>query len=107
MRKRFSGSIMAMAITVAAAISEFVGNSAVQAAVEVPQFRYDPSWPKPLLEGWVLGSVGSVCLDAHDHVFVVTRGEPAPKERNLAMPAPRSSSLMRTATSSIRGAIAR
>src|SRR5262249_33285190 len=56
--------------------------------VEVPQFKYDPFWPKPLPEGWVLGSVGSVCVDAHDHVFVVTRGETAPKERNLAMPAP-------------------
>ena len=27
-------------------------------------------------------------VDAQDHVFVVTRGDPAPKERNLAKPAP-------------------
>src|SRR5579864_3239067 len=57
-------------------------------AVETPQFKYDASWPKPLPEGWVLGSVGSVCVDARDHVFAVTRGEPAPKERGLATPAP-------------------
>jgi len=55
---------------------------------KVPQFKYDASWPKPLPDGWVLGSVGSVCVDARDHVFVLTRGEPALKERGLATPAP-------------------
>ncbi len=53
-----------------------------------PQFRYDPSWPKPLPNRWVLGSVGSVCVDSHDHVFVVTRGVTELKEHNLATPAP-------------------
>ena len=67
---------------------ESVAHSGQSQGVETPQFRYDASWPKPLPEGWVLGSVGSVCVDARDHVFVVTRGEPAPKERNLATPAP-------------------
>lgn len=59
-----------------------------QTARAIPQFRYDATWPKPLPEGWVLGAVGSVCVDANDHVFVLTRGTPAPKERNLATPAP-------------------
>jgi hypothetical protein len=88
MREKFSGSVMAIAIAVAAVIFGFAGHPSVQAAVAVPQFKYDPSWPKPLPEGWVLGSVGSVCVDARDHVFVVTRGAPAPKERGLATPAP-------------------
>ncbi|HEV2984704.1 MAG TPA: hypothetical protein VGX46_09955 [Vicinamibacterales bacterium] len=61
---------------------------AKQQAAGVPQFRYDPFWPKPLPEGWVLGSVGSVCVDAEDHVFAVTRGVPDIKEHNLATPAP-------------------
>src|SRR5215813_13622064 len=87
MRERFRGSIMAAAF-VAAVISAFAGHYSVQAATAVPQFKYDASWPKSLPEGWVLGSVGSVCVDARDHVFVVTRGAPAPKERGLAMPAP-------------------
>ena len=30
--------------------------------VGAPQFKYDPFWPKPLPDGWVLGSVGSVCV---------------------------------------------
>src|ERR1700730_1398142 len=91
MREKFSGSMITVAVAVAAVsvlVSVSVTGASAQATVEVPQFKYDPSWPKPLPEGWVLGSVGSVCVDARDHVFVVTRGEPAPKERNLATPAP-------------------
>src|SRR3984893_16971893 len=91
MREKFSGSMITVAVAVAAVsvlVSVSVTGASAQAAVEVPEFKYDPSWPKPLPEGWVLGSVGSVCVDARDHVFVVTRGEPAPKERNLAVAAP-------------------
>src|SRR5205814_6647855 len=90
MRERFSGSIIAVAIGVAAVsvvISGSIIRASAQTTVKAPQFKYDPSWPKPLPAGWVLGSVGSVCVDARDHVFAVQRGEPAPKERNLAMAA--------------------
>src|SRR4030095_7056194 len=89
--ERFSGSIVAVAVAVtvvSVAISGFVTRASAQGTVGVPQFKYDASWPKPLPEGWVLGAVGSVCVDANDHVFVLTRGVPAPKERNLATPAP-------------------
>jgi hypothetical protein len=70
------------------AIAGGVVSLSVAQAADMPRFKYDANWPKPLPEGWVLGSVGSVCVDAQDHVFVVTRGETAPKERNLATPAP-------------------
>ncbi len=90
MRERFSGSRFGMATAVVALGAIFAGvmPSASAQAAEAPQFKYDPTWPKPLPEGWVLGAVGSVCVDARDHVFVLTRGAPAPKERNLATPAP-------------------
>jgi len=89
MGERFAGPIAVLGIAIAAAVvSGFIAGAAAQSAPDVPQFQYDASWPKPLPEGWVLGAVGSVCVDARDHVFVVTRGEPAPKERNLATPAP-------------------
>ena len=91
MRARFSGTIVAVAVAVAAAsvvVSGVITRVSAQSTVQMPQFKYDASWPKPLPEGWVLGAVGSVCVDARDHVFVLTRGQPAPKERNLATPAP-------------------
>src|ERR1700760_2302171 len=84
--------VRGMAITVLFALTLGVWgwspNQVKAQTAEVPQFKYDAYWPKPLPDGWVLGSVGSVCVDARDHVFVVTRGEPAPKERGLATPAP-------------------
>jgi hypothetical protein len=84
MREKCSGLAVAV-VAAGIAVAAFVMPAS---AAEGPQFKYDASWPKPLPEGWVLGAVGSVCVDARDHVFVVTRGEPAPKERGLATPAP-------------------
>ena len=82
------GTLITILFTVAPGIWCWLPTQVKAQAVEAPQFKYDSSWPKPLPDGWVLGSVGSVCVDARDHVFAVTRGEPAPKERNLATPAP-------------------
>jgi hypothetical protein len=50
-------------------------NSAIQAqsVKNPPQMAVDPSWPKPLPNGWILGQVGGTCIDSQDHVFVVTR----------------------------------
>jgi DNA-binding beta-propeller fold protein YncE len=57
-------------------------------AAGVPQFKYDANWPKPLPEGWGLGSVGTVCVGANDHVFAVTRGIIELRENGLVTPAP-------------------
>jgi hypothetical protein len=42
-------------------------------ALNGPQFEVDPSWPKALPERWVTGELGGVCVDANDHVFVLSR----------------------------------
>jgi DNA-binding beta-propeller fold protein YncE len=54
----------------------------------VPMFKLDPLWPKPLPNNWVTGELGGVCVDAQDHVFIVTRANLSPKERIIATPAP-------------------
>ena len=38
-----------------------------------PHFEVDPFWPKPLPERWFTGELGGVCVDANDHVFVLSR----------------------------------
>lgn len=53
-----------------------------------PHFKVDPFWPQPLPDKWVFGELGGVCVDAHDHVFVLSRGNLWPKEANIATPAP-------------------
>lgn len=44
-------------------------------AVQAPVFEVDPFWPKPLPNGWVLGSTIGVGVDARDHVFIIHRGQ--------------------------------
>jgi sugar lactone lactonase YvrE len=36
----------------------------------VPTFTVDPSWPKELPNGWIMGVVTGVFVDARDHVWV-------------------------------------
>src|SRR4029077_2245316 len=50
-------------------------------AVDVPKFEVEPFWPKPLPARWVTGNVGGVCIDAYDHVFILSRGDLTPKEQ--------------------------
>ena len=40
----------------------------------VPRYVVDPFWPKSLPDGWVTGQVQGTCVDAKDHLFVVTAG---------------------------------
>ena len=61
MRERFSGSMITVAIAMAAVsvlVSVSITGVSAQPTVEVPQFRYDPSWPKPFAGGvgtWIGG----------------------------------------------------
>jgi DNA-binding beta-propeller fold protein YncE len=53
-----------------------------------PSYEVDPSWPKPLPDKWVTGSVGGVCTDAQDHVFIVNRGNLTENELDAGRQAP-------------------
>ena len=50
-----------------------VSAQSARAALNGPQFEVDPSWPKQLPERWVTGELGGVCVDANDHIFVLSR----------------------------------
>ncbi len=53
-----------------------------------PQFEVDPFWPKPLPERWVTGELGGVCVDANDHIFVLSRANLYPGIAEIAQAAP-------------------
>ncbi|HEY0285061.1 MAG TPA: hypothetical protein VGC23_06695 [Vicinamibacterales bacterium] len=40
---------------------------------QVPTFRVDPFWPKPLPNRWILGAVAGVAVDSRDHIWVTHR----------------------------------
>ena len=43
------------------------------AAQQAPHFEVDPTWPKPLPEGWINAQVGGNCVDSHDDSVIVDR----------------------------------
>ena len=40
---------------------------------KAPGFVSDPSWPKNLPHSWLLGQVGGLYVDQHDHIWVYNR----------------------------------
>jgi DNA-binding beta-propeller fold protein YncE len=38
-----------------------------------PSFVVDPGWPKPLPNNWIIGDVGGLYVDRHDHIWVYHR----------------------------------
>jgi DNA-binding beta-propeller fold protein YncE len=40
---------------------------------ETPGFVADPSWPAPLPHNWMLGQVGGLYVDRHDHIWIYNR----------------------------------
>jgi hypothetical protein len=43
------------------------------AAEDVPQFKVDPFWPKPLPDNWILGQVSGIAVDKNDHIWIIHR----------------------------------
>jgi DNA-binding beta-propeller fold protein YncE len=42
-------------------------------AAQAPIFQVDPLWPKPLPNGWIIGSAIGVTADAQDHIWIIHR----------------------------------
>src|SRR5579863_8146804 len=40
---------------------------------KTPSFVVDPSWPQQLPNNWLLGQIGGLYVDRHDHVWVYNR----------------------------------
>ena len=35
---------------------------------QIPRFQVDASWPKQLPNNWILGQIGGIAVDFHDHI---------------------------------------
>jgi hypothetical protein len=42
-------------------------------ADDVPQFKVDPFWPKPLPENWILGQVAGIAVAPDDKIWIIHR----------------------------------
>jgi DNA-binding beta-propeller fold protein YncE len=54
----------------------------------MPHYVADVNWPKPLPDKWVLGGLGGVCVDAHDHVLILNRQDVIPGDLDAGRLAP-------------------
>jgi DNA-binding beta-propeller fold protein YncE len=65
---------LAVAQAPAGTRGESQGQSASAASAKgtpgVPRFEWDPTWPKPLPDDWVLGRIDGLTIDSRDHIWV-------------------------------------
>ena len=55
---------------------------------DVPRFEFDPTWPKPLPDGWITGQLPCVYVDRNDNILIVNRGNITDEERETCIQAP-------------------
>jgi DNA-binding beta-propeller fold protein YncE len=65
-------SVICSACLAGTTMAQTSGEQTAQPA-SVPIFRVDPTWPKPLPNHWIVGSVVGVAVDGRDHVWVTHR----------------------------------
>lgn len=54
-------------------LSKKTGVYNASATGKTPGFVVDPSWPQLLPNNWLLGQIGGLYVDQHDHVWVYNR----------------------------------
>lgn len=72
MKHRLSTVAVILPMFVSAVYQTACAADATQAE-EVPAFRYDPDWPKPLPNAWITGNIGAMAIDKNDHIWVAQR----------------------------------
>jgi DNA-binding beta-propeller fold protein YncE len=66
-------------------------------AQDPPKYQVDPSWPKELPNNWIMGQVGGMAMDKHDHIWVLQRpASVTPDELGAAQTPPHSICCMPT-----------
>jgi hypothetical protein len=45
----------------------------VSSTGKTPSFVVDPAWPQPLPNNWILGQIGGLYVDQHDHIWIYNR----------------------------------
>jgi hypothetical protein len=62
-----------LAIFLAASTSSLFLFAGKALAQEPPKYQVDPAWPKELPNNWIMGQVGGMAVDRHDHIWVLQR----------------------------------
>jgi hypothetical protein len=61
-------------IGLALAVTGSIAAALLQPALaEPPKFAVDPTWPQPLPDKWIIGTIGGITVDARDHIWINQR----------------------------------
>jgi DNA-binding beta-propeller fold protein YncE len=95
---RIESSLAAPLVIFLAALASSLYPFAQKAiAQEPPKYQVDPAWPKELPNNWIMGQVGGMAVDSHDHIWVLQRpSTDTPEELGAAQTPPRSMCCMTT-----------
>jgi DNA-binding beta-propeller fold protein YncE len=74
---------MAIPLTIAACFAILVY---AQRSTSVPRYEVDASWPKPLPNNWLIGQVGGLAVDKHDHIWIHQRPRSLTDDEKGAVP---------------------
>ena len=72
------GSLLVLGLVAAAVAAPALSSIRLAAQTlsqKIPVYQVDPSWPKPLPNGWGIGPVSGISADSRDHVWIVHRQE--------------------------------
>jgi hypothetical protein len=97
MTRRFSGLAFALSLLVAIAVFADPASQAGQGVIHhsksdsveagrIPRYEVDASWPKPLPNNWLIGQVGGLAVDKHDHIWISQRPRSLTDDEKGAVP---------------------
>ena len=66
------------------------GVAALAWAQDVPVYKVDPFWPKPLPNRWSMQQIVDLFVDKNDHIWMINRADPRPDEMGAATVPPRA-----------------
>src|SRR5260370_40264793 len=55
---------------------------------EPPRYEGDAAWPRPLPEKWLIGEIGGLAVDKHDHIWINQRPRSLTDDEKGAVPNP-------------------
>jgi NHL repeat len=65
-----------------------IAPTSARGTASAPQYEVDAAWPKPLPNNWLIGQVGGLAVDKHDHIWVNQRPRSLTDDEKGAVPNP-------------------
>jgi hypothetical protein len=83
-----SGSLRSFVTVVLMVLALWCTASASAQESKPTRYEVDAAWPKPLPNNWLIGQVGGLAVDKHDHIWINQRPRSLTDDEKGAIPNP-------------------